>query len=70
MSTKQSVELLAVGISLVPPDFTLTIHIGTNGKLTDMVVEQRANSMLRHEGHVVIFVIIILIELGIGKGIS
>ena len=32
MSTQHCIKLLAVGVGLVPPDFALCIHVGTNSQ--------------------------------------
>ena len=58
MGTQKGVNLLAVGVGLIPPDLTLATQVGTDGELTDVVVEHGAERMLGHEGHVVARVII------------
>ena len=46
MGAQQGIELLIIAISLIPPDFALAIEVGTDGKLTDVVVERGAEGVL------------------------
>ena len=58
MGAHEGIELLTVGVGLVPPDLTLTVHVGTKGELTYMPVEHGTGGVLGYEGHVVVRVII------------
>ena len=86
MGAEQGIELLTVGVCLVPPRFALSRDVGAQRQFVDMPVGHRAERMLRNEGDVVVCVVIvqastvirsqiflricILVELRIGEAVG
>ena len=57
MSTQQGVELLREGVGLIPPGLALSVDVGTQRKLTDVVIGHHAERMLGNEGDIIVLIV-------------